>query len=398
MNLWRSLSGTYQIEISSASISAALTVINEAEIHLSDVIYVDELTITGEVAAYAYERLSAMLEKRGDIVKIICKKGLLWKLSSLKNRPILVIGLTIFAFLSLYLPSRVLFIRVEGNMTIPSELIIEKAEECGVRFGVSRRHVRSEKVKNALLSAIPELKWTGVNTYGCIAVISVKERTMANNKDKQYGVASIVAKTDGVISSITSIRGTALCRAGQAVKKGQVLVSGYTDCGLTIKAEVAEAEIFARTHYNLQVVTPVTYQKTISLNPIRKRYYIKIGKKLINFSKDSGISSATCVKMYKENYLLLPGGFQLPLALVTEELTQRTFETETLTSDAGYSWLEEYSRNYLGSHLLAGEILQSNFIKNQSSEKFTLLGNFACREMIGQVRYEEIIDGNGKRN
>lgn len=37
-------------------------------------------------------------------------------------------------------------------------------------------------MKNALLSAIPELQWAGVNTYGCRAVISVRERTLPERK------------------------------------------------------------------------------------------------------------------------------------------------------------------------------------------------------------------------
>ena len=89
-------------------------------------------------------------------------------------RPVLLAGLGILFLLAMYLPSRVLFIRVEGNMQIPDRQILAAAEECGIRFGASRREVRSEKVKNALLSSVPQLQWAGVNTAGCVATISVR--------------------------------------------------------------------------------------------------------------------------------------------------------------------------------------------------------------------------------
>lgn len=398
MSLINSIVGMYRIEIFSASITDALSSISQAGIHIFDISYVDELTITGKIFVYAYKRLSVLLEKRGDAVKIIDKEGLYWSVSSLKRRPILLAGLIVFLALAFYLPTRVLFIRVEGNEYIPAKAIIEKAENCGIKFGTSRRQVRSEKVKNALLGAIPELKWAGINTYGCVAIISVQERDVSQQKTNQTGIASIVAKSDGVITQMTVTRGTALCREGYAVKRGQVLVSGYTDCGISIKAEVAEGEIFAKTRHNLTVVTPVNHQQSTNLTPFEKRYSLKIGKKLINFSKCSGIYSATCVKMYKENYLLLPGGFRLPIALVTEQLYCRDLEEKTVSDEDAFSWLEDYSKSYLNDTMIAGKILCSDFTGDITIDQYTLKGNFACMELIGQLRYEEIIDGNGKRN
>lgn len=398
MNFWRSLSGTYEIEISSASISDSLTVINASQIHLFDVSYVDELTCKGRIYTFSYLRLKRLLDKRGEKIKITNREGLFWALRSLKSRPILLAGLATFLLLALYLPTRVLFVRVEGNTAVPSKLIIEKAEQCGIKFGTSRREIRSERVKNALLAALPQLQWTGVNTYGCVAIISVRERDIMQQKAPVYGAASIIAKTDGIITKMDVIRGTALCRVGQAVTQGQVLVSGYTDCGLSIKAEIADAEIYAQTRRYLNTITPCSYQKTTELQQVRRKFYLKIGKKLIKFSKDSGISSVRCVKMYKENYMLLPGGFQLPITLITEELTVRNLAPEATTFEYAFDWLKDYSKSYLTDQMLAGDILQSDFSGQLEKDKFTLTGNYACLEMIGQVRYEEIIDGNGKRN
>ena len=60
-----------------------------------------------------------------------------------------------------------------------------------------------------------------------------------------------------------------------------------------------------------------------------KKYAVIIGKKRINFYKGSGISDTSCDKMYLENYVTLPGGFILPIAIATEVWTQYSFDDVT---------------------------------------------------------------------
>jgi similar to stage IV sporulation protein len=295
----------------------------------------------------------------------------------------------------LYLPTRVLFVKVEGNINIPDRLIISEAEQCGIGFGASRRHVRSEKMKNALLSAIPQLQWAGVNTTGCVAIISVKERSETDQVKQDYGVNSIIAARDGVIRDIIVTRGNALCKTGQAVKQGQVLVSGYTDCGIFIKAEPAEAEIFAQTLRNLDVVSPHYFAKRTNEMGVTKRYSVRIGKNIINFCKDSGISDAEYVKMYKEKILTLPGGFQLPVALIIEQNVRYDYVQMPAPADDGTAWLTQKADKYLRNQMIAGSILDSNVFVEQLDDVYHLSGNYSCLESIGQVRGEENIQNDG---
>ena len=322
--------------------------------------------------------------------------GLYWAFKGFLRRPVLLIGLMIFIALAMYLPSRVLFIQVEGNTTIPTRLILEKSEECGITFGASRRNVRSEKMKNALLEAIPELQWAGINTSGCVATITVRERSIKDDQGVSKGVGSIVAIRDGVIAECTVTKGTPACKVGQAVKAGEVLVSGYTDCGFCIKATKAEGEVYAFTQRELTVSTPENWQIRGAETRQVKKYAVIIGKNRINFYKDSGILDDRCDKMYKESYITLPGGFQLPVILVTEVWTYHTNDEITLDQERAAATLSNFAQTYLAQHMIAGRILMET--ENISSEDgtFYLQGNYACHEMIGQVRSEEIIkpDGN----
>ena len=275
---------------------------------------------------------------------------------------------------------------------------METAEQCGIRFGASRREVRSEKVKNKLLALIPELQWAGVNTAGCVAVISVNERSMADQKEPISGVSSIVAVRDGIIRECTVTKGNPLCKVGQAVKAGEILVSGYTDCGISIKVTQAEADILAQTQHILTAMTPTNVSARTQIREENTRYSIVFGKKLINFYNDSGISDATCVKMYDIAYLTLPGGFELPVALVKERLIYYNFKDVSLTDDESFDWMEDFSKSYIQQQMIAGQILQEQASMELDNGICRLRSQYQCLEMIGRIQHEGIIQNNGKNN
>lgn len=397
MGIIKSLAGLICVEITSAAAASTLSEANLHKIMLMKVTYISELVMQVYIYRSDYRRLCEIVHKTGGTIRIKHRSGIYWLLKGYLKRPVLLCSILICLVLTIFLPSRILFVHVDGNTSIPTRLIIEKAESCGISFGVSRRQVRSEQIKNALLSEIPQLQWVGVNTSGCTAVISVRERTANEQTQSAHGVGSIVADRDGIIRELTVIQGNPLCKVGQAVKKGQVLVSAYTDYGLTIKATRAQAEITAQTLRDLTLITPI--RNTVRGDAVSSKltFSLQIGKKLINFSNDSGISDTGCVKMYTRKYLTLPGGFTLPVALICQRtvLYQTNCATSSLLTDDDMS---EYSAQYLKSQMLAGQILQQNVSFDDGDDVRFLRGKYNCLEMIGKVVNEELGRKYGENN
>lgn len=396
MGLWKSLAGSLRVSYTTADVAEALTAIHHAGLSLYKMEQTDELTLIMTIDRRDYKALQKLANRRGDRLRVLARKGFYWHGKVMLGRPVLLLGMVMLFTLAAFLPTRILFVRVDGNVSIPSRLILEKAEECGIGFWASRRDVRSEKMKNELLSAIPELQWAGVNTSGCVATITVRERTPAEQVADQTGVSRIVASRDGVIQQCTVLHGNALCKVGQAVKAGEVLVSGYTDCGISIQATRAEAEIFALTNRNLTILTPANYDFRDTQIHQEKKYSLIIGKKRINFYKGSGILGSSCVKMYSENYVTLPGGFQLPIALVTEVWSYYDCESVCQDSEVVEEKLLGYAQDYLETQMVAGRILSEEIELTDAGDVYIHTGQYACLEMIGQVRSEEILSGNGK--
>ena len=386
------------LQLVSADIPGLLCEMLQQNITATNVITTDELTAQLNIDASEFSKLESIAKRRGDHIKILKVGGLRSICSSMRRRPVFMIGTLILLLLSLYMPTRVLFVRVEGNTNVPSKLILQKAQECGIDFWSSRKDVRSEHVKNNLLSAVPQLQWAGINTYGCVAVISVEEKSENIENKKSCKVSSIISSADGIITECTVRNGTAQCGVGDAVRAGQLLVSGYTDCGLKVQTGVADAEIMAQTIHRLDMITPDCRLQRVKITGSDKKYSLLIGKKLINFYNGSGISEGTCVKMYSKKYLSLPGGLRLPVAVIEVEYFYYTTSESILTRDQGREILEKSANDYLLSQMSAGQILLTDTVVLSEEDRYRLTGAYFCTEMIGRSVVEESLYTNGQNH
>ena len=399
MGIWNSFAGELHVEVTSADIAGFLSAAGVRGICFKNVMHTGPLTVSGSILRRDYKGCRKLIQQRGESLRILKQQGAFWRFKALVHRPLLMAGMLLFFIAVLYIPSRVYFIKVEGNISIPEKKILEQAASCGISFGASRRAVRSEKMKNALLEQMPQLQWAGINTSGCVATIQVREKTVTENDKKQaHSVSSIIASRDGIVQEYTVIQGNPLCQKGQAVKAGEVLISGYTDCGISIRATQAKGEVFAKTYRQIDVITPVITANRGRIMNETSRYSLLLGKKLIKFYKDSGILDTSCVKMCTVDYLTLPGGFPLPIALVSERFA--TFEMGEMAAQEinSFSWLADYAGTYTKGQMVAGQILQSNLDLQTNEDVIRLHGDYVCLEMIGQTKNEEILGTDGKDN
>lgn len=384
-----------EVELVSAQLQKTLVSLNASGVELYGFQQKDLLTGTFWIERPDFERVKWICEKENGKLRMIRRVGLYWIWQSICHRFVLVMGLLLVFLLTALVPSRVFFVKVEGNDMVPTRQILSAAEMCGIGFGASRRAVRSEKVKNALLSSVPQLQWAGINTSGCVATISVRERSRERKAEKSDGVSSIIADRDGYILSASASRGRLLVHPGETVQSGQVLISGYTDCGLVIRAQRAEGEVYAQTNRVLQLIMPSCYLEKQYTGGQKKKISLLIGKKRINLWKDSGISPTSCGRMYEEYYVTLPGDFCLPAALCIErypEYVLQETKAEEKTLDAEVS---AYAKEYLQQQMAAGKILRDSFTVNYQTERIFCEGSFVCQEMIGRVQMEQIGEANG---
>ena len=378
-----------RIRVVSADIWGSLRLLNAKEIEVFALEQEDDLTYSFALQRKFFPAARAALERRGDNVRVQGMSRLFYLQQSILSRPLLYSGLLLLTLLSFLLPTRILCVQVEGNTAVPTRKILEAAEEAGVHLMASCARVRSERMKNALLSAIPELQWAGINTYGCRAVISVRERTeQPSAAENPEIVSSIVADRDGIVESVTALRGTSLCQPGQAVQKGQILISGYTDCGISIRATRAEGEVYAQTLRTVRALTPSYEQIRGEDVRTQRNFSVVIGKKRINLWKGSGISDITCGRISVQYHLVLPGGFSLPFSLICETVTQGAVSQTDVSEQGAQRSLESFAQDYLLSQMIAGRVTYADKVLEMSDGAYLLTEQFLCTEMIGREHLE----------
>lgn len=388
------LHGIWKMKLVSADPQKTLETIRNAGITLWDVEQIDLLTWQFSVRAHDGRKIWQMDGKYGYDCQVTEKYGVYRKLLSLKCRPVLVFGLVLLAFLSVWVPSRVLFVQIQGNEVLSTQSILDEVNKCGITLGASRRYVQSQQVKNTLLDKLPQLQWAGVETYGCVAVITVREREQAQSKPSDEGICSIVANRDGIIHSMTVLKGNGICKPGQAVKAGQVLISSYTDCGICIRADRADGEVLGLTQHEISAVFPKEWMTRGDFEHVEIKVSLIIGKKQINFYKDSGILGMSCAKIYKQKYITLPGGFQLPVSVLTE---QRLYYKNITSLDVdGTQCLRNFSKHYILSKTQGGRIEYMQELFREANGCLILDGSYGCIENIGKVQMEEELPNYGK--
>ena len=374
MELWWRLRGWKRLRLTSADCPSRLRQMAD-RVKLTDIVFPGPVTAEFSCLRTDVPKLRI---RDGERLETVGEGGLPKYLKGLWAWRRLAAFALLLGLLTVLLPTRVFFFRVEGNGELPERYILEQAAKCGVSFGAARRDLRSEQVKNQLLKAIPELRWAGVNTQGCTAVITVALRDQGENREEDLP-GDIVAVADGVVTECYPRAGSCLAAPGQAVQKGTVLISGVTDLGRVTHLGRAVGEVYGLTRREIEIRLPgKTLLKQSTGQSIRK-FSLMIGKKYVNFSNDSGIFMGSCVRMRTVNYLTLPGGFSLPAALVTDTY----FLCET-TEAPREDWgpLEDAARRIVRERMIAGEVLSED--KNREGNRLTAV--YDCRELLGVFR------------
>ena len=362
------------------------------KIELFNVCFVDEISVTLEIKAKNYFPVLAIVNRLGGQVTVINQSGPFLLLKALKARKVLVIGIFMMIIISAFLSRTVLFIQVDGNRKVGALQILNCAEDHGLKFGTQKSSIRSERIKNALLESIPDLQWVGVNTTGCVATISVKER-IEQMKQPVDLTSSIIASKEGIIQQVTVTKGMALCAKGQAVNKGDVLISAITNNHNITVVSGADGEIYANTVNDVQLISMRQINNKCHHSSTETNISIIFGKKLINLCKDSGILYAGCDKMYSEKDVRLPGGFILPIKLCIVRV--RSYEYKPIIAEHK-EWMEAVGRAYIHKQMISGRIIDQT-ISEDIKDQFVILSiRYSCCEMIGKTQIEEIFVFDGK--
>ena len=74
------------------------------------------------------------------------------------------------------------------------------------------------------------------------------------------------------------------------------------------------------------------------------------------------------------------------------------YDAEISTGERNCQQLDAFGTQYVLSQMVAGKIIQREESVVEAEDVSVLEGQYACEEMIGQLRSEEIVKPNGTDN
>ena len=217
--------------------------------------------------------------------------------------------------------------------------------EAGVRPFVWKSSVDTAALRGALEWRYPKVAWVEVGWRGTALCVRLVEGTPKGNTVDWHGSRDVVASRDGVIVSVVPVAGTARCKPGDVVRKGQVLIAGEERDGAeTVRPVSARGTVMARVWDGATV--------RVSLREKRTEY---TGKKLLRQTVRSpwfdlwGMEEDTFAQADIHAEELPLGGLFFPLwvrreACLEARITTQMRDLDEAKAEAGLAALRALAR------------------------------------------------------
>ena len=287
--------------------------------------------------------------------------------------------------------------QVEGNVNLTDDEIVDALRACGFGVGSYLPTLQVREVENRVLMASERIGWLSINIDGTVARVQIIEHITGKDANDGENVhsrpANLVATRDGQIEYFELYRGNAVVKVGQAIKAGELLVSGVYDSQTEgFRWTRAAGRVMARTERTIRVEIPLCYEEKVYADAVLQ----EIELHFFNFSHKIFKNSRNCAilcDIIEYNYSLGKlGGNRLPLSLTRIEARPYYTVTAERTPDEALELCYLELSQKLSA--LSGEVqlLQKDIVTEMGERSVVLTCTLVCIENIAAQQEFEIID------
>ncbi len=314
-------------------------------------------------------------------------KGIPFYLRFFIRRPGLGIGLILFFVIMAISGSVVWTIEIEGNHQYSDEFIIGQLDELGFGYGTFVPTVDFDQLHSEYLASYSEISWISVNMNGTHAKVQVREKRLGGNEKYRDGVyANIVASEDAVIKHEETSHGVPLITQGDVVRKGDLIVTGVVPLrNGGHRYTYAASKVYAYVPRRFEVEIPFKTTEKVYSGEKDTKKSVKIFKKSINLSINSGIEYTTYDKIVRSRRVSLFNKFPLPIWFEETEYREYYYDDKTLSREAAVSLARAELRERLDEILADAELASSSFSYEVSAEQFIIKCELTCITDIAKV-------------
>lgn len=345
------------------------------------------------IALEGFRKVRPLARKASVRLKILERSGLPFFLYRNRKRKLSAAGIACF-FLLLFLLSRFIWnITLEGNYRFTDDMLLHYLDEQEIRYGVRRAAIDCDILEESIRTAYPEIIWVSVRISGTRLLIKIKENeVMAGIPVKDNTPCDLVADKDGIITRMVVRRGKARVKVGDAVTKGQTLVSGsipiYNDGMELVNCQYVCADA------DIQAETRGTYEAFISRRTIQRsntgRLRHGVAIRVLQYSTvflTPSFQDRQWEFVKESRQITLMGDFYLPLWIT--QIKGREYETyeRFLTLAELEQKKNDIQQLNMQKLLEKGVQIITNSVKiEDNSSGWQVIGEFVIHEPIGVRR------------
>ncbi|MBQ8431330.1 MAG: sporulation protein YqfD [Clostridia bacterium] len=388
MRLSLLLGGSYTLTANAANATALLDLCLQRDLSFSDFSVDHEGGISFRCSISTAKRILAVYGEEGG-VRVLRRHGLPSFLYRHRKR----VGILVGALLSLLLlvtSQRFLWdIRIKGNESLTDAQVLAELEACGLRVGSLLSTMDPREMENRVLMQSDRISWISIGFHGTVAEVQIIEYQALPQAESRLP-ANLIAAFDGQIEVLELYRGNAVVKVGQAVRKGELLVSGLYDSSLQgYRYTRAAGKVLARTEHVFVVEIPLTYEEKRYGEPQKSDVWLNFFGFSTKILKNSGNLPPTCdiIEEEKNLFPFLTAAVPIEVRITTQypyELVTAT-RTPEAALELAYAALEQQMAALSGDAVL----LQKNITTQLSEENLRLECRLVCVEDIArQVEFE----------
>lgn len=260
-----------------------------------------------------------------------------------------------------------------------------------IKEGMRKNRINSDEIEKEIRRKYNDISWVCAEVKGTNLIVHIKENYITEISAKEDKTYDLIANRDCTIKSILVRKGKGVVKAGDKVKKGDVLISGIVDVfnesGEKIFTKLCNAD------GDVVGITNLSYNDKISdtyfvKNIKHKRTYYAPLVAGYTWNIKENDKNETVVK--SERNFKAFGNFYLPFGMEKYVVTKFEKEKRNYTKEEAKKKL--YDRfNYKMSILeqKGYKILEKNVKIWQWKKHYVFSGTIKCLEPLGKVSYIE---------
>ncbi len=329
-------------------------------------------------------RLKQLANRYAVTVTVEKRQGFGIWLKPYRYRWGLLAGLVLGGWFCYHCNTTIRSIELYGNVRIPDAEVLVALEELGVTRGVAYAEIDFFEVERQMRLMVSDIEWIGIRHSGGRLVVELTEETQPPALVHDRIPTNYVATVPAQITGINVLGGVAVKQVGDAVKPGDILISGICEdargVSLLYHADGIVTGIF-ETDY--EMFHPFCKEIPVHGETVSERFLECFGTR---FSLDPTFSPPTENFLYTETAEPMTlFGLQLPFTRIRCDYTHTT-TTVTAFSEEEIALLQQEEQNrYEENFHKNNTILDRSYTETRSDLGISLKIHYVLEGVIGKT-------------